>query len=474
MADLDGLDFSKAVVDRTVLEASTPARFLSPAMVPSWDLDLDSDQLPGLMSTTSEPPAPRPSRRVILRMPAVHQDLIPAAPPAVYDSDGASATDDETCDNKSDDERPRLTTKIKKIRLIVRDQISAATKTFHLFRKYLHRPSYDPDHEVPAEMLSNIAQPLVNAGSLPTLTPVPEGDFSVPGVMGWMNNGNDKKSNAEMDKLVHEVLLHPRFDASELSGFSAQRENKRIDEAENDLHATPFSDGFQETSLKIEVSNGDIITPKTSCFTVPGLHYRKLCSVIKAAFSEPLAKSFHTSPFKLFQNTPGGDGAQRVFSEVYNTDTFINEHDQVQRAPTDDVNCTLEKTVAALMFWSDSTHLANFGTASMWPVYLFFGNLSQYIRSCPTSGACHHIAYIPSLPDSFQDAVSNFNVKWSTQHKEILTHCKRELMHEVWKELLDDELLHAYKYGMVVMCADGVRRRLYPRIFTYSADYPEK
>jgi hypothetical protein len=32
----------------------------------------------------------------------------------------------------------------------------------------------------------------------------------------------------------------------------------------------------------------------------------------------------------------------------------------------------------------------------------------------------------------------------------------------------------AYRDGMIVKCSDGVQRRLFPRIFTYSADYPEK
>ena len=67
--------------------------------------------------------------------------------------------------------------------------------------------------------------------------------------------------------------------------------------------------------------------------------------------------------------------------------------------------------------------------------------------------------------------MSAFHVKWGTQKKDILTHCRRELMHAVWKHLLDDAFLHAYKYGMVIRCADGVERRVYPRIFTYSADY---
>jgi hypothetical protein len=47
-------------------------------------------------------------------------------------------------------------------------------------------------------------------------------------------------------------------------------------------------------------------------------------------------------------------------------------------------------------------------------------------------------------------------------------------MHEVWHLLLDDEFLEAYKHGIILECADGVLRHVYPRIFTYSADYPEK
>jgi hypothetical protein len=35
-------------------------------------------------------------------------------------------------------------------------------------------------------------------------------------------------------------------------------------------------------------------------------------------------------------------------------------------------------------------------------------------------------------------------------------------MQEVWQQLLDDDFLEAYQHG------------IYPRIFTYSADYPEK
>ncbi|KAJ3750342.1 hypothetical protein DFH05DRAFT_1388622, partial [Lentinula detonsa] len=198
-------------------------------------------------------------------------------------------------------------------------------------------------------------------------------------------------------------------------------------------------------------------------------------SVIHTAFTNSQSKKFHFTPFRLFQKTgPGKDEFQRIRTDLYNTDIFLKEHSSIQHAPTDDRNCKREKIVAALMCWSDATHLANFGTAKLWPIYMLFGNLSKYIRASPNSGAVHHFAYIPSIPDSVKYEISKFNVNWKTQAKEIITHCNRELMHAVWRFLLDDEFVHAYKYGIVIKCFDAVERRVYPRFFTYSADYPEK
>lgn len=47
-------------------------------------------------------------------------------------------------------------------------------------------------------------------------------------------------------------------------------------------------------------------------------------------------------------------------------------------------------------------------------------------------------------------------------------------MHAAWNILLDDDFVDGYKNGWVVPCQDGIVRRIFPRIFTYSADYPEK
>jgi len=55
-----------------------------------------------------------------------------------------------------------------------------------------------------------------------------------------------------------------------------------------------------------------------------------------------------------------------------------------------------------------------------------------------------------------------------------MKHCRREVLHAQWDLLLDEEFIEAYEHGIVVQCCDGVERRFYLRIFTYSADYKEK
>ena len=364
---------------------------------------------------------------------------------------------------------------LHRIQLIVRDTIRTVANTFGLWREYPHRPSFDPDSFVPSYDLATVGEAQTDIEetsgpgcSVPSTSKNPTADL----LLDWQNTGSELKSNGEINRLVQDVLRHPDFSVKDLDGFDAACENQRWNERDE---KSPEQKGFQETTVKIDVPSGDRDVPSTT-LEVPGLYYWKLTTVIRSAFESPLASKFHLSPFKLFHQTASSESPERVYSELYNSNAFIKEHDRVQRAPVPEQegDCNLEKVVAALMFWSDSTHLANFGTAKLWPIYMFLGNLSKYTRAEPTSDACYHIAYIPSLPDSFQDVLASIHTKWNTQKKQILTHCRRELMHGVWRILLDDAFLHAYKYGIIIKCHDGIERQVYPQNFTYLADYPEK
>ncbi|KAK7048901.1 hypothetical protein R3P38DRAFT_1880996 [Favolaschia claudopus] len=92
--------------------------------------------------------------------------------------------------------------------------------------------------------------------------------------------------------------------------------------------------------------------------------------------------------------------------------------------------------VSALMFWSDSTHLVNFGTAKLLPIYLLFRNLARYSRKS-NSGAEHHVAYILSAYQtlykmSLPDFTLNGQLRKSTSR---LIADDRQLMHTVSKLL---------------------------------------
>lgn len=82
--------------------------------------------------------------------------------------------------------------------------------------------------------------------------------------------------------------------------------------------------------------------------------------------------------------------------------------------------------------------------------------------------------YLRQLPDNIKDILSSLPRISKTGLASLHTHCRRELFQACWEILLDTKFLYVYRHGFVVKCADGVLQRVYPRIFTYSADYPEK
>jgi len=362
---------------------------------------------------------------------------------------------------------------IQHVVLVVRNHFQTPANTFGLWKDYLYRPSYDPDTFVSAEDLYCPHYSVVIISDTDrTAEPLLYTNETTQHVLEWQNTGSSTKSNEEVTHLVCEVLLHPKFQLEHLLNFNAMHENQKADAAKKQSPSR-FLTTFQCTDIRIDVPSGNkLVSPRT--FSIPSLYYQKITTLIKESFESPIFRMFHLSPFKLFRQHPHHEASERVYSEMYDSDVFLEEHDKVQWAPSDDPTCKREKVVAALMFWSDATHLATFGTAKLWPIYMLFGNLSKYVRCQPNSGATKHIAYIPPFPDALQDELKSFYKKWDTQQKDILAHCRRALMHGVWKHLLDDEFLHAYRYGMIVQCYDGTERCVYPRICTYSADYPEK
>jgi len=49
------------------------------------------------------------------------------------------------------------------------------------------------------------------------------------------------------------------------------------------------------------------------------------------------------------------------------------------------------------MLWSDATQLTAFGTAKLWPLYIYMGNESKYMRCQPLANLCSHAAYFHTV-----------------------------------------------------------------------------
>lgn len=311
---------------------------------------------------------------------------------------------------------PSPPTIAKRVILHVNDFFRSDVNQFGILREYKHRPSYDPDSHLKLDDLANYNLPDPVA-DLPNLNlthqppPWPFSNMSQYLLMNWFHTGGSKKSESEVTRLVQEVISAPGFKPDDLAGFNVNRENKTLDDAHATLSSSaPFlDDDWREVSVVIDIpvpSKGS--APRQ--FQVPGLHHRSIVQVIKATFGAITALPFHLTPFKRIHVDSTGKET-RIYDEVYTSEAFEEAHDKLQKQPVEP-GCTLERIIAGLMFWSDSTHLTNFGTASAWPIYMYYANLSKYIRAKPSSGACHHMAFIPSVSNLLFCTRSQESAHW--------------------------------------------------------------
>jgi hypothetical protein len=219
-------------------------------------------------------------------------------------------------------------------------------------------------------------------------------------LMNWYHSGSGKMSLSGLNSLVKDVINPSDFQKEHLDNFSAKRELERLDDEEDTSYPFSNENVWKVSTVTISLPAEGVkhsSEKQAPVLEVPGVHHRKLVEVIITGFQDEAAKKFHYVPHHLFWKPTPESEPERVITELFNSDAFISEYKELLKRPLPSSGPNIETAIAAIMLWSDSTHLAEFGTASLWPLYLFFGNQSKYSRARPSDFAAHHVAYIPSV-----------------------------------------------------------------------------
>jgi len=292
---------------------------------------------------------------------------------------------------------------------------------FNVFRRYRYCPTLDPDCnrspedfcDAPALLQSKASppvlfnQPRVTKSTLDELGLPSYAPFSThlaASIMIWHYTKSNLKSKEETQHLVSDFISN--INPAEALSFNIDAENKNLDNfLTNSSNPYPNSDGWFESSIKISMPPcAKKIWPSEANapqFEVHGLHHRRLINIITGLFQHEIVQTYHLTPFTQFWKPfDDEDDMEQLYSEAYASQAMQDTYNEILSFPCN-ADDGLERVVAALMCWSDSTHLANFGSASVWPLYLSIGNQSKYTRVKPSAAALHHVAYFPSVSAPF-------------------------------------------------------------------------
>ncbi|THV01765.1 hypothetical protein K435DRAFT_606049, partial [Dendrothele bispora CBS 962.96] len=124
-----------------------------------------------------------------------------------------------------------------------------------------------------------------------------------------------------------------------------------------------------------------------------------LVEIICSSCQSQMFDNFHLKAFKQFWKPNPEQPAMCVYGEAYASDCAAEFEQTVYESISESVSGEeeVENIVIWVMVWSDSTHLAQFGTASLWPIYIYISNLSKYIRCNRSAFTANHLVYIPSI-----------------------------------------------------------------------------
>ena len=241
-------------------------------------------------------------------------------------------------------------------------------------------------------------------------------NYSAASFMAAYFSGSDSKLE-EHANAVAKAMEDSQFQLDELYGFSAQRENKRLDNyLLSGTHPFHTQDGWIDSTVNIRLPVEGVSYKSedhTHTLLIANLFHHHITDIVWSVCVSDKACLFHFSPYKMYWIPDPNklDKSERIYGETYSADAMIQAQAEVNSLPRPHGDTT-GRIALGLMLSLDSLQLTNFGSASVWPIYLMFANQSKQDHMKPSCHAVHHLAYVPS--------VSLSPVYRSTQTKHVL------------------------------------------------------
>ncbi|KAJ7196538.1 hypothetical protein GGX14DRAFT_376118 [Mycena pura] len=295
-----------------------------------------------------------------------------------------------------------------------------------VYKVYPRAPTHDPDASQTLRDLCQTSEiqsadaAVGTTDDVPWYSPFP--NPTTAELMSWYILTNNHAARPSINSLVHDVIRRKEeestFNVDDLASFDIDREIEHLDKIPVTPPGAP-SNGWLRGSVKLKLPCPKHRVPEADApeLIIDNVFHRPLLDVMREAFEGPMFERFHTTPHSARWDRahdpaasdldldpvpepvpddnglpPLPPGHEDIFGELYTSAAYLGAYAKLPHVD-DGVECI----IAAFMFWSDATHLANFGTASLWPLYTFFGNQSKYERCKPTTNSGFHQAYFPSV-----------------------------------------------------------------------------
>lgn len=356
-----------------------------------------------------EPLAKRRNRRLNRQLPVRYRDVLPEPPiPLPPRGDASDSVASAVTPGSVSTLLPSIRTQIRCARDSVVQMVKTNLNKFGLYRIYSVPPTSTHDPHNPSTVQrppANPASPLSSLDAADPYHPYPNKTSFQLGQWYW--NQGAQKSKESFRQLL-EVINDESFRPEDVKSTNWKAIDRELGGTEEEwLDADGEDEEWHKSTVCISVPfHSRCLNPGPKDYHTIFYH-RSLVSVIREKILDPHHHSlFHYDPYELRWQPAHKDQETRVYGDLFSSEAFLKAHRELQASPPEP-NCDLPRVVIGLMFASDATQLTTFGSAKLWPLYLFFGNESKYFRSQPSNNLCTHVAYFESVSSSCTSSVEN-------------------------------------------------------------------